>query len=70
MFNLTEIYKKEFDENFELIQINDEEDLTEENKNYNLVHVPTSIVLISKFFYYDLLKECASKQVSYKKKPK
>ena len=52
---------QDLNENFELIPINDEEDLTEDNKNYYNVYVPTSIVLISKFFYYELLKECASK---------
>ncbi len=51
----------EFNENeHELIPINDEEDLTEENKNYNLVYVPTAIVFITRYFYYDLLKWCLS----------
>lgn len=48
-------------DSYELIEVNDQDDVTEEKKNYMVVYVPTSIVLISKFFYYNLLKDCLSR---------
>lgn len=45
---------------FQLIDINNEDE-TEAHKNYFFVYIPTSIVLISKFSYFSVLKECVSR---------
>ena len=47
---------------YQLIQINEEYDATEENKNYFLVYVPIAILLLSKYSYYNLFKDCLSWQ--------
>ncbi len=46
---------------YDLIRIDENQDLTEENKNYMLVYVPTSIVFLSKYFYLNVLKDCLSR---------
>ena len=43
-----------------MVDVNDEEDLTEEQKDYILIYIPTALVLVSKFFYFDVLHDCVS----------
>lgn len=54
------IFKKKYEKTLDLFDVNSESDETEEKRNYLLVYVPTSIVLISKFSYLNILKECIS----------
>jgi hypothetical protein len=55
------LQKKKNESEFKLIRIDDEADETEEKKDYMLVYVPTSIILISKFSYLQVLKDCVSR---------
>ncbi|RNA08615.1 DENN domain-containing 3-like, partial [Brachionus plicatilis] len=45
---------------FELVEIFSEDEM-KEKRNYFQIYVPTSIILMSQFSYFDVLKDCVSK---------
>lgn len=47
---------------FELLEIFSEDEM-KEKRNYFQIYVPTSIILMSQFSYFDVLKDCVSKWV-------